>query len=393
MNYTNKGDSNGDLPVLLRWGPAAYGTAAAVLLVMLGGGNWPALGVAALALGVAVVGGWRLTAAYRQGLASVPPKAVMESDCKNGEPLAEACEELLPIWTRQVDTARVQTEDAVLALTARFSALVDRLQKAAAASQAAAGDAQGTGIAGLFADSRGELTAVVGALQRTLATRNTLLEKLQELAGHMSALRHMAEEVAKIASQTNLLALNASIEAARAGDAGRGFAVVASEVRSLSVQSGQTGQHIASQVDAIGAAMRAALESAEHAAEEDGRAVEASERTVEAVLERLEGVAEGLSDSTRILRNESDGIRIEIADILVSFQFQDRVSQILAQVVTTTHMLHDQVRVWRSSGMADPDFDKKAIMDAMMRSYTTQEQRANHSGAAVHQDDDDITFF
>lgn len=400
MSIAGKPRDKAALPGWVRRGVAAYGVAVAMGLVVLGGAGAVSLAAAGLALMTALMGGRWLEAVYRQGItAACAPTPAAEPPCKDGDDLAALCEDVLPVWARQVETARIQTEDAVLALTARFAALVDRLENAVSTSRAAAGEAEengaGTaGIAGLFAQSRTELTAVVTALQRALSSRNALLERARDLAGHMGSLRQMAEEVGKIASQTNLLALNASIEAARAGDAGRGFAVVAGEVRVLSEQSGQTGQHIAATVGTINAAMQATLESVERAAEEDGRAVQASERTIGAVLKRLEDVAEGLSNSTHILRRESDGIRAEIADILVSLQFQDRVSQILAQLGGTADTLREQLQRWRSASTGDAVLDKQAIMDAMLRTYTTPEQRNNHAGlVSARQDDGDITFF
>ncbi len=40
------------------------------------------------------------------------------------EPKVDASLSLLPIWSRQIETSRKQTEDAIVALTTRFSAIV-----------------------------------------------------------------------------------------------------------------------------------------------------------------------------------------------------------------------------------------------------------------------------
>ena len=45
---------------------------------------------------------------------------------------------LLPIWAKQIETAREQTEAAIVALTARFSAIVHRIDAALGTNDAVA---------------------------------------------------------------------------------------------------------------------------------------------------------------------------------------------------------------------------------------------------------------
>ncbi len=47
----------------------------------------------------------------------------------------------LPIWTKQVETARTQTEEAIVALSGRFAGIVNRLDLALDASQHNSGGA------------------------------------------------------------------------------------------------------------------------------------------------------------------------------------------------------------------------------------------------------------
>jgi methyl-accepting chemotaxis protein len=82
-------------------------------------------------------------------------------------------------------------------------------------------------------------------VQGSLLTLDNAVQKIGDIGGLITG----------IASQTNLLALNATIEAARAGEAGRGFAVVASEVKTLASQTTNATHEIASQIEAIRAAV------------------------------------------------------------------------------------------------------------------------------------------
>ncbi len=308
--------------------------------------------------------------------------------------LTTLSEQVFPIWARQLTTAKEQTETAVTSLAARFAGLVEKLEAAVAASQSAAmtdaPDSAGS-VAGAFSESREALTGVVAALEAVLASRSAMVNAVRELADYASALKSMADQVAKIASQTNLLALNASIEAARAGEAGRGFAVVAGEVRLLSAQSGETGRQIADTVDSINKAMAEALERTVNAAEHDAEHVTAAEHTIADVLARLETMVSGISNSADILRHESEGIRLEIADILVSLQFQDRVSQIVSPIIVAMRQITEQIH---AAGENHPELDRDVLLAELLRSYTTQEQRDDHFDTApAKAETSEITFF
>ncbi|MFZ2853342.1 MAG: methyl-accepting chemotaxis protein, partial [Rhodocyclaceae bacterium] len=303
------------------------------------------------------------------------------------------CGGILPVWSRHLETVRVQTEDAINALAARFAGISEKLGTAVRASREAAGGSadlaggEGGSLVAMLEATRAELAAIVASLRAALEGKGHMLDEVARLAAFADDLRGMAEDVGKIAGQTNLLALNAAIEAARAGEAGRGFAVVADAVRELSTQSGQTGKRISSTIGAVTAAIDATLLAAKQTARVDAQSMHDADAAVNAILERFHTATAGLGASAEILQRESSGIRNEVTDVLVSLQFQDRVSQMLGHIEQDMHKLEA-----RTSGAGI--LDANAWLDELARSYTTDEQRVVHHGvASARPAASEITFF
>ncbi|NVL26975.1 chemotaxis protein, partial [Pseudomonas syringae pv. actinidiae] len=193
---------------------------------------------------------------------------------------------------------------------------------------------------------------------------------------------------------TNLLALNAAIEAARAGEAGRGFAVVADAVRSLSSKSSETGQQMSAKVDIINNAITQLVQAASSGADQDSHSVTASEQSIQHVLERFQTITRHLAESADLLKQESYGIRDEMTEVLVSLQFQDRVSQILSHVRDNIDALHAHLLQASQSPDQAAAIDARQWLARMETTYATDEQRRTHRGeSGAQQNSQEITFF
>lgn len=191
------------------------------------------------------------------------------------------------------------------------------------------GDSQASAVQ-VFADSERELTTLIATLESSQGSRNAMLSEIRGLMHYTDELRDMIAEVGAIATQTNLLALNAAIEAARAGDAGRGFAVVANEVRNLSGVSSETAKKMADKIGAVNTAIGKASKIAENTSLQDTQSIQSSEALIRRVIDRFEQMTSRLAEASELLQAESKGIGDEVSELLVSLQFQDRVSQILS---------------------------------------------------------------
>jgi methyl-accepting chemotaxis protein len=225
-----------------------------------------------------------------------------------------------------------------------------------------------------------------------------MLEKIQGLEQFIKKLQEMAANIASIAAQTNLLALNASIEAARAGETGRGFAVVAGEVRMLSNRSAEAGKHIAQQVGLISDAIAATCRASAESRDQETRSMQTSESVIDTVLSDFRNVTDALVQSSSLLKDESIGIKSEVAEALVQLQFQDRVSQIMSHVRQNIERLPDflqQNRQEYAHEQALPPLDSAPLLAELESTYAMAEERALHSGkkTAPKAAADEITFF
>jgi len=286
-----------------------------------------------------------------------------------------ACLETLPIWAKQIEAVRAQSEEAIVALSARFSGIVSRLNGALGDK----GPGASRSTTGAEApDNERELRLVVDALKAIQESRDQLAHEIRGLAVFTDELMKMSSEVESIAFQTNMLALNAAIEAAHAGELGRGFAVVANEVRTLSTQARDTGKRITQKVGAVNQSLQKISETNERVASRDQQAVEASEAHIRSVLARFAQSTTGLAQAAQHAQRESAAIKEEICESLVQLQFQDRTGQILAHVSSSMLQLAES----QSSGIVGGDTQQRARahLEKMAQAYTTEEQRRIHAG-------------
>jgi methyl-accepting chemotaxis protein len=280
--------------------------------------------------------------------------------------------EAAQLWTTHIRTARSQMGVAIDNLIDGFRGILTDLD-------AVTDDGRGVMSDGLdhralaLEQCEQRLRGLIENFHGFVRSRDEVLNSVRSLDGASGSLRNMAEDVAKIARQTNLLSINAAIEAARAGPSGRGFAVVAAEVRRLSTESGETGTRIGSEVDAFGRHMNAALQQAAGIAERDAVTIQAAEKTVTDVVEQVDSTVSRLHQRAAELSARGAAVRSQVEQLMVAFQFQDRVQQILDQVCDS---ITAGVGSLQASLNGAPLPQGAAWTALISAGYTTHEQRA-----------------
>ena len=298
--------------------------------------------------------------------------------------LGSRLSEAAGIWTTHLATVQSQMQSATDELLQGFAQVLEQLDviidpdrdKGATDLNVQSLDRR----AKTLAECESQLRDLLANFQGFIKSRDEVMNSVRSLAGGSTDLGNMAEEVAKIARQTNLLSLNAAIEAARAGESGRGFAVVAAEVRRLSSESGETGKRIGAQVTNLAQRMTEALSRASDRAEHDSGVMDTSERTIVQVVKQVDTAVSELNSRATELGARGAAVRAQVEQLMVAFQFQDRVQQILSQVSNSIASAIARAQESLVTGSAPSAEEWAALLSA---GYSTGEQRAVRDGKAA----------
>jgi len=284
------------------------------------------------------------------------------------------------LWNAHLDLAQDEIREATENLVSAFGQILDELDTiidpARTAQRTCGADIDQR--AAMLAKCEEQLSGLLQNFHGFLQSRDLALGSVRALTSASATLEGMAEDVGKLARQTNLLSINAAIEAARAGESGRGFAVVASEVRRLSSESGQTGKRISDVVRDFATQMQAALAQADAHARSDTAAIESSEHTVSGVIAEVDATVSALNDRAQELQARGQHIRQQVEQLMVAFQFQDRVSQILGQVRGSISGATARLQQALAQGQAPAAAEWAQLLNA---GYTTAEQRRTVAGS------------
>lgn len=313
--------------------------------------------------------------------------------------LDSLCRTVLPIWAEQVSAASSITDDAITNLSSEFYSLSQRIQSTVDAT--ARGEFNSDNMVQLLEESKAELDMIIQLFRTSVDEKKSLISAVFVLSDFAKELKAMAENVSSIARQTSMVAINAAIEAAHVGEAGRGFAVVANEVKMLSNVAALTGKQIAEKVELVTKAISTTTQMSKEFEQKDLDTMRRAEGIVDSVVTEFNSAANKLIKSGEFMRSESQFVAGEISNVLVSLQFQDRVTQMLSHVSADINKLYNHLTE------GDEITDAYQWANELASTYTMKEQHtihevalgndpssvSNHMRKGSSNESDEITFF
>lgn len=297
--------------------------------------------------------------------------------------------EVLPVWRRQIESARQHSEESVTGILASFGAISERLDQAINMTQGSQPLISRCSADDLVRQNEDAVNQMLVPMREAMSARDQVYAKLDGLSEAMSDLHQASIQIKQLARRTNMVALNASVEASRAGERGAGFAVVAMEVRQLATQSTDAANRMVSRTSLIEQELQELRNhAAAHDSSDEGLRDEAC-RNARAVIG---GLLQSLGDvgrSSRELQEAGAAVRNEFEQVLMNFQMQDRLSQMLTCVTDDINRLHDWLQQGGDLGASQAN-EWLARLDA---SYTMEEQRSEHHGNSSIQRETSVEFF
>lgn len=381
--------SPGPRRTLWRLAPQALLWAAAVVAGALAApqGPWAVAGLA-LCLGLFIP--------FWKSSTRVPPDVSRHQrpgDAARAAPTASNAltRQVLPVWRRNIDSARLHAEQSISALAESFGGIAGELDRALSDGGSPL-RMDSRSMTQLLDTHRPEMDTLLASTQRIAALKNALADGLGDLSEPLSAMARLSKEVQTISRATHLLALNASVEAQRvgaAGASGHGFAVVAQEVRALADQSRQAGaaldKHLAYLRDRVADLQQRGQRMDTGEDELQLQAEQAARDVVGALLRSIDEVTR----SQRSLHDTGVQVQREVEQILVNLQSQDRMSQMLVSVTDDMTRMQSWLEGHADEAAAAPS----QWLERLEASYTMEDMRSSHHDTVRVDKAAEVEFF
>lgn len=301
--------------------------------------------------------------------------------------------QVVPVWGKQLDITREAASDGLGKLLESFSTMSGALaQLADQVEQSQVTLAPGAVDAAIDGDSpaRTALQGLLAASQRAFDQRNAAVAELVNCSNALQELRQFGRQARELGKHTRLVAFNASIEANRgSGGSGGGNQAVADETRMLASRIAEVGEQIERLVARLDRSLtpeRLRGEIGDTTPEELQQELALAARTA---LTGLLGAMGGALRSSGDVKAAAQTLSQQLEETFVSFQFGDRLSQMLDIVARDMHNFAH----WVGANPYATQSDAADWLAKLEASYTMEEQRSQHHGNVHIDRGSEIEFF
>jgi methyl-accepting chemotaxis protein len=317
------------------------------------------------------------TSAIRNGEASVNRSTQSDelSEFARYVPHLGRMSEQLKQTAKQIEEAVVEVCNSFQGIAARARATVARASDFMARDKQSGTDK--SSFAGLIKSCSGTLVGMMKVTNEMGEVSRRAIERVEEMD---KASKQIIEELARldaITSGNRMLAFNARIEAMHAGPAGAGFSVVAVELASQTAKSRAVTASVAELVLNLRSLAESTLQDLRNMNEKDAERVMQCRREADATLHGLGAAHSEMAELVTAMTTDGALLANDIGAAIRGMQFQDRISQRIAHVVSDLDTLSE--RLTNYAGDVSPGL---VIADEGFSAYTMKEQRA---AAGLHE--------
>lgn len=281
-----------------------------------------------------------------------------------------------PILSQHVMASREHTEQEVISLTNRFADMVTELQQIVSRADDALNGQQHYHLDNVIGTSRALLQPILESLKQIHQVEHQATVELHKLSPHIDGLGSSVIDVHKLVGQLNALAASGA---------------KAEDLRQLADECAQIDQQLADKVSNMMTAVNVALATADSSILVDDATLYQAEDNVKQTLAHLAEALAHYRNDVEVLRNNAEQVRSEINNVLVAFQFQDRVSQILTQVENNLLNLQETIEKIQQQG-SERNGNMLQVDEAV--EHIEENYKSVSSRPSPEQDDsEDLTFF
>lgn len=296
-----------------------------------------------------------------------------------------------PILLRQVQSSRFHTEQEITTLSEQFAAMARQLEQIIASSA----DIKSDELADSMNTVIEETINIFDSIKQIVSEPAVINQSNNPLLTHINELDLMIQRLKTSEQQLNQL----TAEVAQVSQNNSQVPIDAPETSKLAQMLSANVEKTSKTNHHIVAILKSAIDTLTKANSlSDSNALHAK-TSLNTALMRLKSILSIYISNADMLRASSEQIHHEICAVLVALQFQDRVSQMLAQVENNLACLDETLQLTRNQGdkrHADM-INIEQTLQQMKLDYSMPEQHANHIADTAVRDnssqDDDLTFF